>query len=417
MMRLIDRRVAALALSAAVASTSTGAAPPALDPDAAVAIALDESRLVRVEALKAEGEKLELTSVRLRSPELQLGHRSLNQLSSETQSVDPFNDSQIALAWRPPALADLGLRQSAGSDIANARVRDVEEARAAVATEVRLLHARVLSLRAQRELASSRVALLEDVGRVQLTRVEAQVGTSLDVGLTALDVLDARADLTDVDGDLNRAEQRLAALLRQPTPLLVVPPSTPLCTAAADGDDLDAALERAPRFKALALRERAIGQQQIAAGLRFVPWIDGLQVGLVQNPNRDAELRARVDITLPFFEPLNPEGRVLDLEAQRVRTEREAITDELRQRVATARARLTSFVELVAVYDRAAEDVDKSQQAVADSLAADVVDVLKVATVQDRVLRARRAGLKARLMCDEARIELMCALGTVANGS
>ena len=94
--------------------------------------------------------------------------------------------------------------------------------------------------------------------------------------------------------------------------------------------------------------------------------------------------------------------------------EREAVIDELRRRISAARARLKSFVALVAVYDGAADNVYKSQQAVADSLAADVVDVLKVATVQERVLRARRAGLKARLSCDEARIELMSALGQAA---
>ena len=52
--------------------------------------------------------------------------------------------------------------------------------------------------------------------------------------------------------------------------------------------------------------------------------------------------------------------------------------------------------------------------AIPEGSGADVVDVLKVGTLQERVLRARRAGLKARLSCDEARIELMSALGQAA---
>jgi outer membrane protein TolC len=405
-----------LVLVVAVATSSPAAhASNALTPDDAVALALRESHVVRAQALRIESDRLELMRIRLRSPELQLGHRSINDLNSDTSAVDPFNDSQVALSWRPPALEDFGLRQGAGADTADALWRDVDDARATIATEVRLLHARVLSLRAQRDLAASRVTLLEDVGRVQESRVEAQVGTSLDVGLTLLDTLDARADVTDVEGDLSRVEQRLAALLRVSAPATVAPPSTPLCALVGDDDTLLAtAMTQAPRLRALTLRQSAIAQQQTAAALRFVPWVEGLQVGLVQNPNRDAELRARLDITLPFFEPLNPVGRILDKDTERIAAERAAVTDELRQRITTANERLKSYVALVAVYDGAAADIDVSQKAVADSLAADVVDILKVATVQDRVLKARRAGLRAQLLCDEARIEVMSAMGIVA---
>ena len=66
------------------------------------------------------------------------------------------------------------------------------------------------------------------------------------------------------------------------------------------------------------------------------------------------------------------------------------------------------------VYEAATATIDGSQDLVLRSLAADTVDVLRVAAVQERVLRARRQALRARLQCDEAAIDLLRVTNQVA---
>jgi multidrug efflux system outer membrane protein len=392
------------------AATPDGADVRLLDPARAVALALSRSDDVKRAALDVEIARVEETALNLRSPELQIGHRSLNAIGGA--QVDPFDDSQIGLSWQPPALEDLGLRQAIGARRADAGRRDVDEVAVSVAVEVRTLHAQVLALRAERALAAQRAALLEQVATLQTRRVEAQVGTALDVELTSLDLLDARADIADLGGDLARLEQRLARLLGEPALPELAPPPSPLCTLPAAG--LAAAQaqarERSPRLRAIALREESLGLRETRAWLRWVPWIDAVQVGALAQ-EEGAEFRARVDIALPLFAPLSPDLRLTSLERERLAADRRAVERELDERLRSAWDRLQGFVQLVDVYDAAADRIDASQRAVERSLAAEVVDTLRVATVQQRVLSARRQAMRSRARCDEAAIAFAAAAG------
>lgn len=393
----------------------------ALDPDTAVGVALARSDLVKSAQLQVEAVRIEETAIDLQNPQLQLGHRSINAIGADP-SVDPFDDSQIGLSWDVPGLAGFGLNQTLGERTADAGWRDVEETRHDLALEVRLLHASVLSLRAQHDLANQRVILLRNVATAQEARVREGLGTPLDAGLTVLDVLDGQAELTDLQGELGRTEQRLASLLGLATPLSLAPPTTPMCAAAGDGEDAVAALltnarSSNARLRSLDARAEVLRLKETRSWLRFVPWVDSLQLGWLPKAGSNGEVRARVDIALPFLEPLNPELRVLAIEDERLAALRRGVEQDLEQKVRTATARLQSTVELVGVYEAATAAINGSQDLVLRSLAADTVDVLRVATVQERVLRARRQALRARLQCDEAAIELLRVTNQVAPSS
>jgi outer membrane protein TolC len=67
---------------------------------------------------------------------------------------------------------------------------------------------------------------------------------------------------------------------------------------------------------------------------------------------------------------------------------------------------------MVEVYASAATSLAEQQDLVARSLAAEVVDTLRVATVQERVLQARRQALRSRYKCDEAGVAFLAAVGS-----
>jgi outer membrane protein TolC len=383
-----------------------------LSPDAAVALALSRSDAVKRARLDVEIARVEGTTLVLDSPEVQIGHRSLNALGSQ---VDPFDDSQIGLAWRPPALAKLGINQALGARAAAADQRDVDELAADVAVEVRTLHAQILALRAERALDAERAALLDRMLALQERRVAEQVGTALDVELTSLDLLDARAEVADLDGDLARNEQRLAGLLGEAMLPPLSPPSTPLCALPPAG--LDALLERArsrsPRLKAINVREEALGLRETRAWLRFVPWIDNLQLGVLGQQDGTTEVRARVDVAVPLFAPLAPDLRLVSLEREALAAERRAVQRDLDEKVRAAWDRVVGFEKIVAVYVSSADRLRGSEDVVGRALAAELVDTLRVVSVQQRVLNARRQEVRTRARCDEAAIALAAAVGDV----
>lgn len=382
----------------------------ALSPDAAVARAVTRSDVVRRAQLAVEVARVEGAALTLSSPELQIGHRSLQALGSQ---VDPFDDSQLGVAWQPPSLDDLGLKQAIGAREADAGLRAVEEVAVGVAVEVRTLHAQVLAQRAERALAAERTQLLEQLGALHGRRVAAQVGTELDVELTTLDLLDARAEVADVEADLVRVEQRLARLLGEPALPALAPPATPLCVLPPEGLDalLVAARSRSPRLRALQAREGALGLREQRAWLRLVPWIEGVQVGGIAQPDGRTDVRARIDVALPLFAPLAPELRLVTLERDVLAAERRAVERDLDEKLRTAWDRLAGFARLVALHGTSAERLHGSEDVVGRALAAEVVDTLRVVAVQQRVLAARRQAVRSQARCDEAAIAFAAAAG------
>jgi outer membrane protein TolC len=403
--------------AAAAGSVVAAAVPPdarqeSLSPEAAVARALARSDAIRRAELAVEVAQVEASAWSLASPELQLGHRSVQALGSQ---VDPFDDTQVGIAWQPPALDDFGLRQAIGRRDADAGHRAVDEVAVAVAVEVRTLHAQVLALQAERALAQARAALLERLVRLQERRVTEKVGTALDVELTALDLLDARAEIADLDGDLARLAQRLARLLGEQALPPLAEPTTPLCALPSEGLDvvLVQARSRSPRLRALDLREQALDLRETRSWLRLVPWVDRLQVAAIAQADGRTDVRARLDIAVPLFAPLSPERRLLSLEREVLAAERRAAERDVDERLRSAWDRLAGFATLVAVHAASADRLQGGEEAVGRALDAEVVDVLRVVAVQQRVLNARRQAVRSRARCDEAAVAFAAAAGRV----
>ncbi len=386
----------------------------ALTPDDVARLAIERSDVVKKAELDIELVRIDETSFVLENPEIQLGHRSLN---SSTAQVDPFDDTQFGVAWKPPELEDLGVSQVMGSMKADAAKKNIAAVTAQVAAEARTLHAEIMSLRDELSLAKERVALIERVAEVQARRLTEQVGTALEARLTSLDALDAQAEVADLTASLARAERRLARLIMEPLPLSLSPSQAPLCALPYDSvdDAIAAATERSPKLRSLALSEQALAWRTTRGWMRFVPWFDRVQVGTLWN-STTPELRARVDVVIPIFEPLSPEFRLIDVERERLAADRRASLRDVESQVRAAWDRLKGYVDLHAVYVAAHEDIEKSQEVVGSALAAELTDTLRVTAVQQRVLTARRQALRARFRCDEAAIAFAAATGAlVAN--
>jgi outer membrane protein TolC len=396
------------------ASQHAMAVPPTvatrLTPDDATRLAIARSDAVRRARLEVEVARVQGTALSLASPELQIGHRSLQTVGSQ---VDPFDDSQVGVSWQPPALADFGLKQAIGVRDAEADLSDVDDVAVGVAIEVRTLHAQVLSLQAERSLAAERVTLLDRMVSLQERRLVEQLGTALDVELTALDALDARAELADVDADLARVGQRLARLLGETTLPALAPPSSPLCALPTEGlaTLLDEARTRSPRLRALRVREDTLGLRETRAWLRVVPWIDNVQLGAISQQSGRTDVRARIDVAVPLFAPLGPDLRLVTLERELLVAERRAVERDLEEKVRAAWDRLAGFAHLAAVHAGALDRVQASEHVVGRALAAEVVDTMRVITVQQRVLSARRQAVRSRARCDDAAIALAAAAG------
>ncbi len=402
------------ASSSASSLSSTSSSSSSLSPDAAVALAISRSDALRRARLDAEVRRVAGTAIELKSPEVQLGRRSLNAVQPQS---DPFEDSQLTVVWQPPALADLGLKQAIGAHDAAVDDRGVDEVAGGVAVEVRTLHAQVLALRAERALEARRAALLEQMVTLQHRRVAEQLGTALDVELTSLDLLDARADVANLDGDLSRVEQRLARLLGEVTLPPLSPPSTPLCALPPEGLDVLLAQAKAgsPRLNAIALREEALGLRETRARLDWVPWVDSVQLGAVGQNDGTTEVRGRLDIAVPLFAPLSPDLRLVSLERESLAAERRVVERDLDEKVRAAWDRVAGFEKIVSVYVASTDVVQGSEEVAGRALAAEVVDTLRVVSVQQRVLNARRQEVRTRARCDEAAIALAAAAGRVVD--
>jgi outer membrane protein TolC len=392
----------------------------ALTPDEAVKLALERSGNVTAARLSAEASALE-RGLKLRPLELRLGHRAFDGLFGTPHErggvpFGPLDDTYVALGWKlpaPRAIADL-VADDAAAEADGLAVAQVERD---VATQARTLHARVLALRQEQELAQSAMAIAAQLEEQTRARVSAQAATDLDLHLAALERLDLAGDLEQVTSDAQRAENKLAALIGHSGPLSLER-GPELCKDPSD--DLERLIARAadhaPRLRALKARHKEKSIEASLAWMGWLPWVDGFLIGWYNEPldRRDA-VRGRLEIALPIFEPLSGRGQAAAIEARRfealVEDERRTVDADVRsavQRLASARALVRVFEDgETAIVDRGLSDVTRA-------LEEGHADVMRMAEVQSKAVRARRGLLRARLRCEEAAIELMRIVGDAA---
>lgn len=417
----------ASAVAAAVPATDAGidVTPPpgALSPDDVVRIALERSGSVRAAYIDAAIEDRE-RGIELRPLELRLGHRAIDGQLGGAPYADkdgnvfgPLDDTYAAIGWKLPSPAE-ALEAMVATKAANADRLDVVQVERDFAASVRLLHAQVLSLRAEAELAKSALEIATQLEAQSQQMLAASLATELDARLAGLERLDAATDAEEIHNDAVRAEHELAGFIGLRAPLTLAPAPQKLCRAPTSS--VDGLIARA-RERSESLAEHSLRRERAAtigawSWTRWLPYVDGVQVGLYNEPldKRDA-VRARVDIALPFFEPFGSAAAVAELERQRADAMYDEEERQIDARVRGARSRLDRAFTLVELHEaRSADTVDKSLSEVQRALEAGQADILRVSEVQRRAVRGRRNLIRARLRCEEAAIELLRVTGDVA---
>lgn len=395
------------------------AAAAPLTPDDAVKLALGQSGQVMAARLDAQIAAAR-RGVPLEPLELRLGHRAVDGFFGDPyvdngQTYEPLDDAFVALRWSPPRPEDIA-ELVAEASRTEADGLEVEELARNVAAEVRELHARVLTLRAEEELVKSALAVAVRLEEQTRARVSAEAATDLDAHLAALDRLDAAGDLEEVSNEARRLEHRLAGLLGLAAPLALAR-GAELCVAPPDDVDevVARAAMRSSRLRALEARRKEAALDASLAWTAWLPYFDGILVGWYNEPldERDS-MRARLDVALPIFEPFSARARTANLTAQRIDALRADAARVLQADVRSAVERLQNARDVVQVYERGqGAIVDKGLADVLQAIEAGQADVLRLAEVQRRALRSRRGLLRARLRCEQAAIELMRVTGDV----
>lgn len=409
--------IAPLMLTLALAAQVAGP----LTPDDAVRLALARSGSVKAAYLDADIARAD-KELALKPVMLRLGHDRIDgplgtpYTDNNGVPFAPLDDSYVALGWDLPTPED-AVDLFVADDAYQANRFDAQTIERDFAAGVRLLHAQVVSLRAEAELARNALEIATQLEAKTNEQLAAEVSTSLDARLAGLERLDAAADAETMTGDALRAEYELAGLVGLAAPLNLAAPAQPLC--APQGSSVDELLARATLrseklAKHKARRERAAFQSSLA-WTRLLPFIDGFQVGWHDEPlaKRDT-VRARLDISLPIFEPFAGSSRVADLELLRADAMYAEEQQQLGAKIRGAVTRLERAVALVHVHEASESGIlDESVRDVARALEAGQADVLRVAEVQSRAVRGRRSLIRARFRCEQAAIELARITGDV----
>lgn len=412
-------------MSAAAAVVVVGLALVAeapLSAERAVELALESHPELSLLAERVrEEEALRQGALALKNPQLRLRHteteRVLPPLWGEPLDPLPFDGSRVGLRWKPPGLESFGVLQRQGTRRVARRNAELEDARRAVVYEVRSLHARLLLLEQRLALAEEAVALSARVSALSERLLEERLATALEVSLARLDALDAVADRARLLSARREERVRLRTLLGLPesAPLSLAPPAEPVCRLPSLPRDVVVARaeERAPRLDGL---RAEVGEEEARAfgyALQRVPWFDFLEVDVRPGQKNDhTSLGMRAGVELPLLD-----WKLSQTDHSRARKARLLAEHELERRALESRVlrvleELEAKAELVSLYRGAKGGVlDEGLRQVQRALELGEVDAAKVALVQARALKAKRAALDAELDCTDAALRLSRLLG------
>lgn len=393
-----------LVLQIAVAATP-------LTADEAVAAAVQHSAPLEAQRVQVDLEQVDRT-LPLRPLELRLGHRALDgwvvPIEKNGVRYAPLDETYATLGWRLPEPWRVA-RLLTGADDAAAANDELEDAKVALAVEVRQVHGRLVAQRAEIELRREAVRLAELLERIVGEQAEARATTVLDARLAGLDRLDAVLALTDAQADARVIEQRLATLTGLAAPLDVVAAPSTCAPPPAIEPTVTAALERSSRVRALRARVAAASSRVSWSWIRFLPWLDSVQLGYFNEPlDKRDEVRGAIDLALPVFELGAKERRDLELRLRQLQIRLRDEEESLRTKLAGVIADQEAAWQAKRVLDEASASLVAASIAdVEAALAAGQADALRVAEVRARALRARIAQLRADQRCNEAGLELV----------
>ena len=402
--------------------TLATAEPQRLTPDDAVRAALEHNNGLRAAELRVDEERPEARLLpTVKNPSLRVGHNAAEGVlfGARTKggiAYGPLDDGYIALQVKLPAPSELGPRQLIGSALVAEQEGEREAVKRELTAEVRLLHAKLIVLAAERELDGEAIELTKRLHAVTTSRMNEGAATLLDESLSALDELDAVADRAEIDSEERTSRHRFAALTGLgDVRFELVPPAQPLCAVQQTRIDqlVPRAVERSPKMQILAAQESAAAHETTRTAISLVPWVTDVQVAFINEPldARDS-MRIRADIELPLFDFHLHDFDKLAARRARLQAERRSEEDQIAAAVRRAVEELEGQRAVIDLYAKATDGIiDHSLDVIARALDAGQVDVRAVAALQARSLKAKRKQLRARLSCEEAAVEIMRLTG------
>lgn len=415
-----------------VLTATVAARGDVLRPVDAVEQALNHSpQLIVLERMVEEDRASVGAAVRIRNPELRTSLASSELIfpALEGRPYDEiYSDLELGVRWSPPNLGSWAARKASAMrrvDQSEARLR---RAALELAARVLTLHAQLLSLDEEIALAETAVELRDQLRQLTAKRVEQLAATGLDQSLAELDYLDAVTELDELKSQRRELFNNLLIEMGSPaTREVELSPEGGLpCAPASDGlDDLIArARANQPGLDATRASLAEAEADLTRSYLEIIPWLDfvhfsyelgqGSTAFQLGGGKDAAALRVRMGLRLPLFDWNGAEIDTLKVRRLRFEAEIDAELARLDNRVRR------TVQELASRYDLYQRSLDVDEHVVADSLdlirrALEVgeTDLVNMALVQSRTLRARRGRLRAHLRCRETRIELAQITGAL----
>ncbi len=402
-----------------------GAGPVALTPEDAARRALDNAVVLEALGHRVDEENAESTlGQMLRNPEVRMGDfrsdRLINPLFTGGGYDRALEDTEFGIRVPAPRLRAFGLSQSTQGRRVAARQAVVDQEKNLIVREAHRLHAELRNLRARIDLAEEQVALSTRIHDLLQRRFAAQLATGLDVSVAALDANDAQADLSRLQVEARSQEVRLRYLVGLPadTPLELTAPPADRCREVADSAEqtlVDQAVQVSPVLAGISAERdaAAAAYRETFAGL--IPWFDFVQAGFTPGSSQEPwSVRLSLSIDLPLlnfsqddFARYAARERRHEAELRHERLALEADVHRAAAELAGQRAIMDFYTTT------AAPTLDGSERQIEAALQEGQGDPVDMAILRARILRAKRAQLRAALECEQAALNLDAMTGTL----
>lgn len=386
-----------------------------LTAEQAVAKALESSPRVKAyEERKKEALADGAVATGLKNPQFRLQSLRTDRLLAPALQGQPTGDAPLggtmfALRWEPPNPMVNGARTREAEERGEEMGAMADAERRAVAAEVKTLHATVLLLDRQLELAKAAVVLRSKLAEVGQRRLAEKGARQMDSSLATLEELDARAAVLDLEHQRRESLGALAALLGH-RGALELEGGVPTCQMppVAAAALVEQALAQHPQVKAKRARAHAYEAERSQARRALIPWFDYLQLGYtLGNEGNPSYGSFRFGLTFPLLDWGGDEVNRAEARKGRADSETELEEREVVQAVERALGDLNDDAALVTRFKEVeAQVVAPSQQQLARALESGDVSLVEFASVQSKTLSARKAGLKTELHCLTSLYEL-----------
>ncbi len=410
--------------SAALLVLALGAAPP-LTEERAVELAVSHSPALRALASRVDEARAQVdVAGHWANPELRVQNLRSDlllapALEGSTYSDHPFGGARVGLRWSPPELGLRAERRAAAEAEVAQSLAQRAQAERDLAARVRGLHATLLSLEKQVDLARRALEERDRLRALALRRLDRGAATALEQSSAQLDYLEAASAQQELEARRGQALDELRIQLGLPEGEAVelagegggacAPPSDPNAL-------LEQAARGGARLSEFPARLEAVESARSHRFLQLLPWPDYLQLSYVLPSDKTpAYLTLQFGLTLPLLDWKTADRRSLGAKRVRIEEERRAEVMELERRVRRAAAEQAEQAQLQVRLREAESILEGSLQQARRALeAGETTDLAQVSRLSTRALAARRASLRAELECRLRQIELERLAGSGA---